>query len=120
MRKVSWLQLTDLHCGMKDQDHLWPNIRQAFFEDLEEMHAQTGPWSLVFFTGDLVQEGSSEEFKRLDDVLEQIWQKFKQLGSSPLLVPVPGNHDLCRPDSRDPYVKLILSNDTDAREEIWN
>ena len=57
---ISWLHLTDLHVGMSEQAHLWPNVRNAFLTDLERLCAKTGPWSLVFFTGDLVQSGSAE------------------------------------------------------------
>ncbi len=31
----NWLHLTDLHMGIKDQHTLWPNVEEAFFDDLE-------------------------------------------------------------------------------------
>lgn len=55
MRRQSWLQLTDFHCGMTEQRRLWPNINDVFFKDLEKMHAKTGPWSLIFFTRNVLE-----------------------------------------------------------------
>ena len=59
---LSWLHLTDFHQGMADQDWLWPNMQERFYEDLEYLHGECGPWDLVLFTGDLTQSGLAEEF----------------------------------------------------------
>lgn len=98
MDSFSWLHLTDLHLGMKGQPHLWPNVRGAFFDNLAELHKRCGPWDVVLFTGDLVQKGSQEEFQRLDaEVFGPLWERLNGLGSRPILLGVPGNHDLVRP-----------------------
>src|SRR3978361_1640460 len=49
MNSFNWLHLSDLHVGMRGQDHLWPNIKSAFFDDLALMHERSGPWQAVFF-----------------------------------------------------------------------
>jgi 3',5'-cyclic AMP phosphodiesterase CpdA len=59
MSTFNWLHLTDLHLGMAGQKHLWPNIRDIFYDDLRKPHKQCGPWDAVLFTGDLVQRGSA-------------------------------------------------------------
>ncbi len=94
----NWLHLTDLHRGMSQQSYLWQNIRQIFFNDLSQLHEECGPWDLVIFTGDLTQRGGKEEFEQVDELLEELWEKLQQLGSSPYLLAVPGNHDMSVPD----------------------
>ncbi len=118
----SWLHLTDLHRGMSQQSYLWQNVRQIFFDDLSRLHERSGPWDLVLFTGDLTQRGSKEEFAQVEELLRELWEKLKQLGSSPYLLAVPGNHDLIRPHPEEPTV--ILLQEWQKREKIkeafWN
>lgn len=111
----SWLHLTDLHFGLQGQDSLWPNLRQPFLDDLEELHRHTGPWQAVLFTGDLVQQGKSAEFAAMQkEVLDRMWEKLSELGSGDaVLLAVPGNHDLYRPDpiKDNPAVDGLLDVD---------
>ena len=95
----SWLHLTDLHFGLKGQDCLWPNLREPFFEDLADLHNRSGPWDAVLFTGDLVQLGTSAQFKEMQaKFLDPLWAKLDELGSgNASLLAIPGNHDLYRP-----------------------
>ncbi|MBV5273957.1 MAG: metallophosphoesterase, partial [Lamprocystis purpurea] len=111
----SWLHLTDLHYGLKGQDCLWPNLRQPFLEHLGALHDRCGPWDAVFFTGDLVQSGESAQFERMEaDVLGPLWERLADLGSrDAVLLAVPGNHDLHRPDpdDDDAAVDTLLRHD---------
>lgn len=121
----SWLHLTDFHFGLTGQKFLWSNLRQPFFEDLRRLHDQTGPWDVVFFSGDFVQSGKTEEFIGMQaEVLEQLWQTLTLLGSGDaVLLPVPGNHDLVRPDPQidDPGVDALLKdkNFASIEEKFW-
>lgn len=121
MTVLNWLHLTDLHQGMTDQDWLWPTTRRALFDDLAKVHDHAGPWDLVLFTGDLTQRGSSDEFKRLENTLGDLWDHLDDLGSHPLLLAVPGNHDLVRPDPEDPTTVLLGDWTTKAnvRDAFW-
>jgi predicted MPP superfamily phosphohydrolase len=121
MSKFSWLHLSDLHCGMRGQKHLWPNIQEKFFEDLQKLHDVCGPWDVVLFTGDLVQRGASGEFDNLNEVLAQVWDHLNKLGSYPFLLPIPSNHDLSRPDIKSPAVRLLSKwrDNSDIHEEFW-
>jgi predicted MPP superfamily phosphohydrolase len=118
----SWLHLTDFHQGMRDMDWLWPGVKEIFFEDLNRLHDKSGPWDLVLFTGDLTQRGSAEEFQKIEQLLAQLWNYFAQLGSSPKLLAVPGNHDLVRPNTKDPAVRLLQRwlEEPDVQEEFWH
>lgn len=120
MSKLSWLHLTDLHYGMGEQKHLWPNIKDQFFEDLKKLHEKSGPWDVVFFTGDLVQSGANEEFDGLNKLLDQLWRRLKELGSEPLLIPIPGNHDLVRPSmSAAARVLTKWAENPEIHQEFW-
>jgi hypothetical protein len=41
---------------------------------------------LVFFTGDLTQKGTKEEFEALETTLKDIWNKLAELNSYPQLL----------------------------------
>lgn len=86
----------------------------------------SGPWDAVLFTGDLVQSGSEAEFAELEDkVLGPLWAHFAKLGTKdPVLLTVPGNHDLARPESKKPKaaLRLMLQKNgfRDIAEEFWS
>ena len=118
----SWLHLTDFHYGLDGQDCLWPSLRQPFLDSLAELHERCGPWDAVLFTGDLVQSGESAQFERMKaEVLDPLWQKLDELGSGDaVLLAVPGNHDLYRPnpDDDDPAAhvnRVVLIDKNSAR-----
>ncbi len=117
----NWLHLTDLHTGMKEQNWLWPGVREIFFEDLKKLHDKCGPWDMVLFTGDLTQKGNTKEFAKMNELLEQLWNHLNKLGSSPKLLAVPGNHDLVRPKKETSAVKLIKkwADHPDVQNEFW-
>ena len=122
----SWLHLTDLHYGLKGQGCLWPTLREPFLESLAELHERCGPWHAVLFTGDLVQSGESAQFGKMqDEVLEPLWQKLGELGSGDaVLLAVPGNHDLYRPNPADddPAAERLLEADgfERVRGKFWD
>jgi|GEM_PF-2257377 len=123
MTTFSWLHLTDLHLGMAEQVPFMPAIRDRFFEDLKRLHENCGPWDFVLFTGDLTQRASSEDFEKVDEFLAKLWDLFGELGSGkPALFAVPGNHDLVRPNPKEPEVKVLRNDwvtDRELRSEFW-
>lgn len=122
----SWLHLTDFHYGLKGQACLWPTLREPFLESLAPLHERCGPWDAVLFTGDLVQSGESAQFKEMQaEVLDPLWEKLKELGSGDaVLLAVPGNHDLYRPDPHEdnPAIDALLDRDGFRRIEakFWD
>lgn len=117
---IRWLHLTDLHVGMNDQDWLWPRMRIKFRDDLRKISEAAGPWDLVLFTGDLVQKGM--EYAKLDEVFDDLWRWFAELGCDPELLAIPGNHDLQWRDAKDPVVTMLQKwdSESDVREGYWN
>ncbi len=122
----SWLHLTDFHYGLKALGHLWPTLREPFLDSLAALHDKCGPWKAVLFTGDLVQAGKSDEFKKMQaEVLEPLWEKLTELGSGDaVLLAVPGNHDLFRPNPADddPAAERLLEPGGFERieEKFWD
>lgn len=126
MSSFNWLHLTDLHFGLNLQEQLWPNVRASFFEDLDRLHDEAGPWNAVFFTGDLVQSGKAKEYEKLEtEVFGPLWTHLEKLGSgSATLLPVPGNHDLARPNTEKPKaaLRILLKEGEfhDIADEFWS
>jgi hypothetical protein len=120
-----WLHLTDLHYGLAGQSTLWPNVREAFFADLREMHGRCGPWQAVLFSGDLVQSGAQQEFKAMEtEALGLLRRELATLGSGDAaLLAVPGNHDLVRPNANKPSAAtrqlLRPGGFAEVEEEFW-
>lgn len=90
------------------------------------LHERCGPWHAILFTGDLTHTGHKDEFSALEEkVLGPLWQKLQTLGTEdPVLLAVPGNHDLQRPNSAKPKAALrqLLRRDGffEIRDEFWN
>jgi tetratricopeptide (TPR) repeat protein/predicted MPP superfamily phosphohydrolase len=103
----TWLHLSDLHVGMQSQDWLWPTLKTALFQDLNNIHSRTGDWDVVIFSGDLTQRGAREEFEKLDTILHDLWKQFRQSGFSPSLLVLPGNHDVKRPKELSPGLRVL-------------
>jgi len=122
----SWLHLTDFHYGLKGQDCLWPTLREPFLDSLASLHERCGPWDAVLFTGDLVQSGETAQFEKMQaEVLDPLWEKLRELGSGDaVLLAVPGNHDLYRPNPLEdnPAVDVLLETDGFQRIEtkFWD
>ena len=123
--EFNWIQVADLHFGQTNQPQVWPNVREAFLEDLRKLHERCGPWHLVIFTGDLASTGETDEFKKVEEeVLRRIFDELKSLGSGDAkLVAVPGNHDLQRPNVDRPSAALrqLLRDGgfQEIAEEFW-
>ncbi|MCP4347451.1 MAG: tetratricopeptide repeat protein [Desulfobacterales bacterium] len=122
MTSFSWVHFSDFHLGMREQNWLWTGIREMLFDDLTKMHEISGPWDIVLFTGDLTLQGLTDEFQKVNEVLEELWEHFYRLGSAPKLLAVPGNHDLVRPSPEDPAVILLQnwSNHQKVQSAFWD
>ena len=88
---------------------------------LKVLFDTAGPWDFVIFTGDLVQSGRVEEYEKLTEELNKLWEKFNRLGCKPLFLCIPGNHDLLRPNSDDPYLIALdqYHEKPKVRDLVW-
>jgi hypothetical protein len=124
MASVRWLHLSDLHHGDRTIAEEAPALWEAFLQDLVEVRGRSGPWDVVFLTGDLTREGSSSNFASLSVTLEGLLSYLAGLGSNPHLVVVPGPHDALRLSSRPAAVWALLSywraDAHELRDELWD
>lgn len=120
MTYFSWLHFTDLH-QLEKSDWRQPGIQDMLFKDLEILYDKSGPWDLLLFTGDLTFKGSLEEFNRVNELFNRLWELFATLGCNPKLLAVPGNHDLVWQNPREPEVLLLQNWNTilNVQEDFW-
>lgn len=110
MQNVSFLHLSDLHIGDRLHQGIISKAKKVLFEDINYILKKMGTLDVVFFTGDLVQRGSKEEYDLLEIFLNELWAEFDKLGHNPYLLCVPGNHDLVRvKDNNDPTHKVLCN-----------
>ncbi len=124
MTTFRWLHLTDLHWGAKANKNLWGMIQKEWFEDIDRLQKKCGgTWDAVFFTGDLINKGTKEEFDELTKLLSDLFNHLKTNGSDPYLIVVPGNHDLKRPGPKSLALKGLMSSwnkDEGMQSDIWD
>ncbi|MCA9648981.1 MAG: NACHT domain-containing protein [Myxococcales bacterium] len=111
--RITWVQISDMHLSRLEHGdtrtrrfggELWAHGLRAFLEDLDQqLRALQLVPDLLLITGDLTFSGSDEQYRDLDDdLLTPLLRRLAQHGGEPLLVAVPGNHDVQRPrSSRD-------------------
>jgi hypothetical protein len=107
------LFLTDLHWRQGGSEDRWHDVEKPFFDSLTFELAGRTQLDLVVFSGDLVFSGLPEQFRDgVDPFCVRLWSHFKKhrLGD-PILLTVPGNHDLQRPSSygEDAALKTLHS-----------
>ncbi len=98
MPVFNWLHLSDAHIGSADQKWIWKDVKHKFFEDLQKVTAHSGALDLVLFTGDIVFKGV--EFREANVFFKELFSRLRDQKRAPLLLAVPGNHDLERPDRK--------------------
>ena len=121
MPKFTWMHISDLHIGAPAYDWLWPNFKHKFLKDVDERLREIGPCHAVIFTGDMVHSGSKEQYSSANKELLELWEVFEHHGNRPVIICVPGNHDLVRPDDLDPVARLLQSfnEDEKLRNAYW-
>nr|VFK29512.1 MAG: Calcineurin-like phosphoesterase [Candidatus Kentron sp. MB] len=132
MTTFSWLHLTDLHYGASKNQWMWTEeTKTGFYQDIQRLHKVCGPWDLILFTGDLadanaVREdpGKTDIWQKLEKEIREIRQKVAELsgGEEPLLLAVPGNHDLERPEEDNPAAKYLAHRfwNGDVQKDFWS
>lgn len=128
-RSLGWLHLTDLHIGQPREGGRLANIEREFLADLEKVVDQTKrPIRIVFFSGDIAFRGSDGEYVRATAMLGRICNHIRRLNGpisgddepTPVLVPVPGNHDLARPSQTDAEtIRTAFASRTAASPPLW-
>ncbi|WP_157817934.1 metallophosphoesterase family protein [Candidatus Thiodictyon syntrophicum] len=107
----NWLHFTDLHCGMREDRWLWDTVLERLRKDLAILQPRCGAWDLILFTGDLTDRGTRAQFDELDAGLTRLGDCIAALqgGRQPILLAVPGNHDLQRPETDDEGLSVLAA-----------
>ncbi|MBM4321525.1 MAG: hypothetical protein FJ125_16670, partial [Deltaproteobacteria bacterium] len=122
---IRWLHLSDLHFGCPGREAWW-QAHDVFRRSIVELSAELGgPPHLVLITGDLTYSGQRKEFDQLDQFCSALsgWISQGSAAGRPLLVAVPGNHDVTRPgDEAFRYAYLDLYEEEhlqSLRHKLW-
>ncbi len=124
-RPLRWLHISDLHLGCHGTE-LWWQVREDLEQSIRNMAARLGPPDLLLVSGDLTHRGRTKEFRIANRFLDAV---FEWLGDAdPLIIPVPGNHDLIRPKGMEALSYRVFesydqgADDKDVRmldELLW-
>lgn len=96
---IRWLHLSDLHMGCRGTE-IWWQVRSEFKDSINQ-HFR--PIDLILLTGDLTFSAQPTQFELVDRFLDDLLGWLREAGqqSDPLVIPVPGNHDLVHLDDLD-------------------
>jgi internalin A len=123
MRKFTWLQITDIHCGQLGRLALWPNVRTHFLDDVRWLHAQVGRFDAVLITGDIANTAAATDYVEFDEqVLGPLRDLISELQTrTPAFLAVPGNHDVSRPTSKSAAVRQLTRRNglNEIEEDFW-
>lgn len=115
---IDWLHLTDLHLrAVADAGQF-----DAFSSDLQRtLDLEQLSVDVVLISGDLTATGETAEFARVDQLLASLGEVLtRRTGVAPIVMAVPGNHDLLRRNARtmrryDPRDEHV----DELRELLW-
>ena len=121
MAEFRWLHFSDLHWGKTDHDIHWSRLEKALFDDFGELCDLTGQagWDAVFFTGDIANTGSPEQFVAAGEKINRILDELGEHGSRPQAFYVPGNHDLQRIINPRSKTKKQLRDNLQSMVKFW-
>jgi predicted MPP superfamily phosphohydrolase len=120
-KRFSWLHLSDLHFSsnlLSDFEVTW----NAMLYDLDLIHKDSGPWDAIFITGDLTLHAVQMEYDIVTEALRELLKTLESLGSNPLVLTVPGNHDVDRRQTAGKAEAKLLrfwSDDSGVRNDFW-
>jgi 3',5'-cyclic AMP phosphodiesterase CpdA len=113
-RAIRWLHLSDLHLGCQRED-LWWQMQEDLAASVRSFVERLGPPDLLLLSGDLTNTGAAKQFDRVDRLLDTLLGWLAESGGAePLIVAVPGNHDVQRPPEAKGFQYLILDRYVEA------
>ena len=106
---VRWLHLSDLHLGCEGRG-LWWQVENEFAESVRELVRKEGAPHLILLTGDIANRGKKEEYTSANDFLDALlgWIRAECGEPEPVVLVVPGNHDLVRPEGFAAFPYRVL------------
>lgn len=117
MTAFRWVHFTDLHAGHPSFAAEIPTIKEELYKDLRFLTSAHGGWDFVLFSGDLTNRGSTDEFDSCLQVVSDLFDTFKD-NCQPVLLSVPGNHDLSRPECYTAAMLCLMSHFPDSQDVV--
>jgi hypothetical protein len=122
-----WLHLSDIHFGCRGHAE-WIQVVDDFERSLDQWLPKIGgPIDLILVTGDLTNRAKPDEFAGITAFLDRILARIQTAtGHRPLVVAVPGNHDLTRPSDLLDFAafdRYVTPGDAQAlrlHERLWS
>ena len=93
MTAIRWLHIADLHLGARSEAEV-DQLVGEFLDSLARRPAGVATIDLVLVSGDITHTGSHLEFAAATRIITRILAVLP----AALMIPVPGNHDVRRPD----------------------
>jgi len=90
----NWLHLTDVHWGQAGEGTCGESSPEVF-EDLKALHDKTGPWHAVLFPETSCSTARRRSSRRWKRRFGPLWEQLQKLGSTPVLLAVPGITTWC-------------------------
>src|SRR5205823_2543155 len=85
----------------------WKATVDEFFADLSYLINDAGPIDCVLATGDIAYSGDFQQYVRATEFFERLRSFLASQNPSVRILPIPGNHDVARPNATDPIVQLV-------------
>jgi len=111
-RIVQWLHISDLHLKCEGRE-LWWQTENDFERSVRKVVREIGTPDFIFLTGDLTNSGAEDQFKLVDGFLDKLLSSIDESAPPekngiPILMAVPGNHDLVRPEGLAAFPYRVL------------
>lgn len=94
---MRFLQISDIHfwCCEEAEDQ-YRAMREMFLSDMENVLLRMGKIDYILVCGDIASKGKKEEYEKARNFFETLQAKLKKDGRVPMILSVPGNHDVDR------------------------
>lgn len=110
MKEITYIHFSDLHIGDQLAVPLLSHVKDELLSDLSFIKKQLGHVDIVFMTGDLVQTGAEKEFSEFEAFFDSLMQILSGKDENPVVIFVPGNHDLARTSEPTSSVHQVMKN----------
>ncbi|MBI9051593.1 MAG: metallophosphoesterase, partial [Anaerolineaceae bacterium] len=112
-KEINWLHISDLHIGARGSKIMNQISMELLpiFKKQKTIH--TNPPEIILISGDIANSGKTKEYEEADVFLNDLLSDLRSVYGNkidPLIIPVPGNHDLIRPQEEE-SLDYYLFND---------
>jgi 3',5'-cyclic AMP phosphodiesterase CpdA len=105
-----WLHLSDIHIGCEGRAEWWQTL-EDFKKSLKIWLPKVGGVpDMILLTGDLTNRGAADEYEKFTGFLDGVQKALAEHGAQPLVIAVPGNHEVQRASGEQAYPYAIIDS----------